>query len=163
MTVPDPRLAAAPDTPIVPPIMAIDLPKHREKMREMFAFWGWDVRDQDVRLTWYEMGDLELAVWVIFRRDGGKMQREWVISEPTGILPIDHLSADKLPNARSALNAFASLWKRTASESLVAKVGPERAAWLRANKPDVLAQNEQMLQMIGLAAELMADCANEME
>lgn len=143
--------------------MLADLPKHREKMREMFAFWGWDVRDSDVRLSWSETGDLELAIWVVFRREKGRMIREWVISEPTGILPIDHLAADTLPNARAALQAFASMWQRIATESLEEKVGPERAAWLRANKPDVLTQNEHMRQMIGVAAELLAGCADEVE
>jgi hypothetical protein len=143
--------------------MAAELPSHREKMREMFAFWGWNVAEQDVRLAWHEEAALELAIWTVFRKEGNAMVREWVISEPTGVLPIDHLPAAQLPNAPSALRAFATHWEKIAMESLEDKVGPERAAYLRENKPDVFVQNENMRQMIGIAAELLDDFANDAE
>jgi hypothetical protein len=141
--------------------MADDFHQHRLKMREMFSFWGWEVRDDDIRMEWNVNADLELAVWAVFRRHNGKILREWVISEPTGILPIDHLSAEHLPNAKAALHAFAQRWDQVAMESLEDKVGPERMAWLSKHRPEVVAQNEQMRQMIGIAAELLDDFASE--
>lgn len=141
--------------------MAQDLSAHRLKMREMFVFWGWDVRDEDVRLEWHEEADLELAVWAVFRRHNDKIKREWVISEPSGILPIDHCSADEVPNPKAALKAFAERWEKIARETLEQKVGADRFAWLQRHRPQVVAQNEQMRMMIGVAAELLDDFAED--
>lgn len=141
--------------------MSGELPLHRAKLTEMFAFWGWDVREQDLRLAWHIEDVIELAVWVVFHRVDGVVQREWVISEPTGMLPIDHLSATGLPNAPAALRQFAAQWLVIANQPLEDRLPPERVAELRRSKPQVLAQAQQMREMIRVAAELLADCAAE--
>jgi hypothetical protein len=141
--------------------MAGDLPQHRLKLVEMFTFWGWDVREQDIRLAWHVEDVIDLAVWAVFRRSGEQVSREWVISEPTGMLPIDHLSAGGLPNAPSALREFATRWQVIANERLEDRLPPERLAELRRSRPQVLAQAQQMREMIGIAAELLLDCADE--
>jgi len=141
--------------------MASDLPIHRAKLKEMFAFWGWEVREQDLRLAWHVDDAIELAVWAVFHRVDGGVSREWVISEPTGMLPIDHLSATGLPNAPSALRAFATRWQVIANERLEDQLPAERVAELRKTKPQILAQAQHMREMIGVAAELLFDCAGE--
>lgn len=140
---------------------ALELPAHRVKMTEMFAFWQWDVRDEDIRLAWHVEDVINLAVWAVFRRTPEGRQREWVISEPTGMLPIDHVSAAGLPNAPAALREFATRWQVIASERMEDRLPADRVKTLRLTKPHVLAHAQQMREMIGVAAELLSDCADD--
>ncbi len=143
--------------------MADELAAQRAKLTEMFAFWGWQVRPDDVRLAWHIENELSLAVWVVWRQTPDGMRRSWAVTEPTGTLPIDHLPADGVPDHQAALRAFGARWRTIAGERLEERLGRERTARIRRDNPAVLHQAERMRAMIGVAAELLLGLAEEDE
>lgn len=144
--------------------MDAQLETQRAKLMDMFPFWGWRVRPDDVRLEWHIEADLSLAVWCVWHRDdGGVLRRAWAITEASGLLPIDSLQGDGVPNAHSALRTFALRWQEASQKSFAERIGPERAAELQRTNPAVLHQAERMQEMIGVAAELLLDLSVEDE
>ena len=143
--------------------MADELEAQRAKLTEMFAFWGWRVRPEDVRLEWHIEAELSLAVWVVWRHTPDGLRRAWAVTEPTGTLPIDFLPAEGISNHRQALRAFGERWQMVAGEPLEVRLGPERTARLRRDQPSVLQQSARMRSMIGVAAELLLGLADDEE
>lgn len=141
--------------------MADALAAQRAKLTEMFAFWGWQVRPEDVRLEWHIEAEISLAVWVVWRQTPEGLHRAWAVTEPTGTLPVDHLPADGIPDHQAALRAFGERWRATAGERLEERLGRERTARIRRENPAVLQQAERMRAMIGVAAELLLGLADE--
>ena len=141
--------------------MADELAAQRTKLTEMFTFWGWQVRPEDVRLEWHIEAELSLAIWVVWRHTPDGLRRSWAVTEPTGMLPIDHLPADGIPNHGAALRAFGKRWQTVAGERLEGRLGPERTARIRRDNPALLQQAERMRAMIGVAAELLLGLAEE--
>lgn len=134
---------------------------HRTKLRELFAFWGWEIRDRDCCLAWHVDADLSLAVWAVWRQTPEGLQRHWVVSEPTGVLPIDQLDGGGIPNAAAALRAFAARWRLEAASSLEERIGPERTAFLRRERPGTLEQAAQLRSLLTLASDLLEQCADD--
>ncbi|MBA3686170.1 MAG: DUF4826 family protein [Planctomycetes bacterium] len=137
-----------------------ELAAHRSKLAEIFSFWGWTVRDQDLRLEWHHDHAIDLAVWAV-TVSGPTAARWWVISEPTGMLPIDRLDARTISDARGALRAFAAHWQEQSRQRLEDRLGPEKSARLRATTPLAFTQAEQLRGMLGAAAQLLDDLAKE--
>ncbi len=141
--------------------MADELAAQRAKLTEMFAFWGWQVRPEDVRLEWHIEAELSLAIWVVWRQTPDGLRRSWAVTEPTGILPIDHLPGEGIANHGAALRAFGERWRAVAGEHLEQRLGPERTARIKRENPAVLQQAANMRAMIGVAAELLLGLADE--
>ena len=141
--------------------MADELAAQRAKLTEMFAFWGWQVGHDDVRLDWHIEAELSLAIWVVWRHTPDGLRKSWVVTEPTGMLPIDHLAADGVPTHAAALRAFGERWQKIASERLEGRIGPERTARIRRDNPAMLQQAEHMRTMIGVAGQLLLGLADE--
>ena len=143
--------------------MADELAAQRTKLTEMFTFWGWQVRPEDVRLEWHIDAELSLAVWVVWRHTPEGLRRSWAVTEPTGMLPIDHLPAEGIPNHGAALRAFGERGRTAAGEPLERRLGPERTARIQRENPAMLQQDERMRAMIGVAAELLLGLAEEVQ
>jgi hypothetical protein len=143
--------------------MADQTAAQRAKLTEMFAFWGWRVRPEDVRLEWHIEAELSLAVWSVWRSTPDGMRKSWAITEPSGTLPIDHLPADGVATYVEALREFGERWRQIAAESLEKRIGEEHTGRLRRENPGVLTQAKRMRAMIGVAAELLLDLAAEGE
>lgn len=139
------------------------LDAQRAKLNQMFDFWGWDVRPDDVRLEWHIDAELSLAVWCIWRRTDAGMVRAWAITEPSGVLPVDQLPADGIANPRSALRAFGERWQVVATDRLEDRLDPGRVAELRRSNPAIFQQAEHMREMIGVASQLLLAMADEDE
>lgn len=132
--------------------------KHRAKLDGIVGFWGWEIAS--AHLVWHNSDELSLALWAVLPA-GEPAARQWVITEPSGALPVDSIPVGEAPNVRAALLRFANIWADRAAEPIEQRLPPERLARLLSKDPDALARDVRMRQLIGAAAALLEAFAED--